>query len=329
MITEKTTLIDIVKRLVSQKESCCLKISSSSLTGSITINKGRVINAQTDDILGERAFSILTSEHEPIIEFYKTGASLSYNINEDFSKLIEDTNISLKNPSGNDMNQPIKSDLDEDSPLQLDSSTMLTIETNTKEATVTSVAVGQYKLDYIIVTTPKDWKTEEYKDQELIVNYIHKGRKWFFKTQIRANIEQPTPLLFLAYPKYLNYHDMRRVKRAAIMVPSLVETSESGGYYGTLVDLSPLGALCQVHIKDNPSLTFLHIGGVVTIKCILPGLKDELTFTGIIRNHRFGADNTKIGIEFLNIQENTSQLLEKYLYSKEKRKHAHHRDIIF
>ncbi len=207
-------------------------------------------------------------------------------------------------------------------PLSFDDSTMLSVEFVNFNYPFISEVIGMQQNNFIIIKTPENLSgkknPQELIDSTLLVKYIHAGRKIVFKTRVLEAINRPVPLLFLAYPSSIRFHELRKVKRTLIMVPCTLHTRDVEEYYGMLTDLSLRGSLCQIRDKGNPSLCYIEKENPAGLRCLLPGLKDEQRVNGIIRNIRTEKDTTKIGIEFVDMSEQVSSVIEKYLYTVQK-----------
>ena len=112
--------------------------------------------------------------------------------------------------------------------------------------------VGMLQDHYLIVTNPQPFADLDEKlslEQRVIIKYVHKGRVWMFKAQLLKTVESPYQLLFFEYPVVIHYHELRESKRSAIFIPCTFHMSEEPELYGTLIDLSMTGALCQIRHK--------------------------------------------------------------------------------
>ena len=87
--------------------------------------------------------------------------------------------------------------------------------------------------------------------------------------------------------------------------------------YGTLVDLSMTGGLCQIKHKNDIPLPQIDINTSILLRCLLPGIREEQQISGKVRNMQINPAETRIGIEFVNLQPHLADTIGQYLYSIE------------
>jgi c-di-GMP-binding flagellar brake protein YcgR len=138
-----------------------------------------------------------------------------------------------------------------------------------------------------------------------------------FKSQLLKAVDSPSQLLFFEYPGVIHYHELRKAKRTVIFIPSTFQINEEPEIYGTLVDLSTAGGLWQIKHKNDTSLPQIDINTSVQLRCLLPGVKEEQQINGHVRNMQIAPTETRIGIEFENLQPHLADTIGQYLYSLE------------
>ena len=174
--------------------------------------------------------------------------------------------------------------------------------------------------NYLIVTNPQPFSNLEDLiggEQRVVIKYVHKGRGWMFKAQLLKAVDSPSQLLFFEYPGVIHYHELRQAKRSSICIPSTFHLNEEPALYGTLVDLSTKGGLCQIKHKSDTPLPQIELNSSILLRCLLPGIKEEQLINGRVRNMQIDPAETRIGIEFENLQPHLADTIGQYLYSIE------------
>jgi len=130
-------------------------------------------------------------------------------------------------------------------------------------------------------------------------------------------VESPSQLLFFEYPGVIHYHELRKTKRTSIFIPSTFHLDEQPEIYGTLIDLSMMGGLCRIKHKSDTPLPQIDINTSILLRCLLPGVREEQQISGKVRNMQIEPKETRIGIEFVNLQPHLADTIGQYLYSIE------------
>lgn len=320
-------LYSFLQLLAAEGETCTLKLYGAEQTGTLHLEKGSVIDAETDFLHGEDALKNILTWETPSIETIPFQSERNATIQTPLLTLVTEVfkgNIEASHKRGYMENQLKLQQLStEKFPLAFDETTMLSIEFVDLECPFTSGVIGIQQDEFIIITTPSSLDVDEKNEltgKKILVKYIHAGRKSIFKTTVLQSIINPAPLLFIDYPKALHFHELRRVKRTAIMIPCILSTRQAEEYYGMLIDLSPKGGLCQIKMKSNPSLCFVEKEMPIHLRCLLPGLKDEQKIEGVVRNMRADKQITRLGIEFDEMPDQLTKTIETYLYTMQKGK---------
>jgi hypothetical protein len=75
------------------------------------------------------------------------------------------------------------------------------------------------------------------------------------------------------------------------------------------------GALCRIRHKADQPLPQIDITGDIMLRCLMPGIKEEQKLTGTIRNLIIDTTETRIGIEFSNLQSHLADTIGNYLFA--------------
>jgi c-di-GMP-binding flagellar brake protein YcgR len=318
----------LLQMLESDEKTCTLKIQGKGGTGLIFVDKGVVTGAETSDQSDEDAvYSIITWEAAAVeIRYYNRHRPQTIQkplislIMEGFRLKDERDSLKQKQESEKKPRLDLKHISTAGNRISLDIGSKLKMEFNELDTPLVSTMVGMIPDEYLIVTTPTPSAivdTALNADTRIIVKYLHIGRLCMFKTRLLKAITEPHQLLFLDYPPVIHYHELRRAKRTAIFLPCTLHLRKGPEFYGVLVDLSGLGCLCQIKTKGNAPLPNIDINTKVQLRCLLPGMKEDQELTGHVKNLKKSATETRIGIEFTDLQGYLKETIEKYVYSVE------------
>lgn len=318
----------LLQMLESDEKTCTLKVQSKGDSGLIYVEKGVVVAAETADQENEDAiYSIITWEDAAVeIRYYNSTHKQEINkplislIMEAFRLKDEQDSLKEKQKTQKKPRLELKHFSTAGNRISLDIGSKIKMEFDNVDTPLVSTMVGMIPDEYLIATTPTPFsivKTALESGSRIIIKYLHMGRLCMFKTQLLKAIEDPHQLLFLDYPPVIHYHELRRAKRTAIFIPCTLHLNQGPEFFGVLVDLSGLGCLCQIKSKGNAPLPNIGIETQVKLRCLLPGLKEDQELTGVVKNIKRSSSETRIGIEFNNLQEYLKETIERYIYSVE------------
>jgi CheY-like chemotaxis protein/c-di-GMP-binding flagellar brake protein YcgR len=315
-----------LQMLESEEKTCTLQVNHTDDTGLLYIQNGLLIGAETKNHVGEEAAHLILSWQETVVQLRYFNGQRKRQINKPLLSLIIEAfrlrSIKEKEQKKTDVSAmdhqlPLKhlSTMGKRIPLEIGSRVKLEFpDINTR---FESVMVGMLQDHYLILTNPQplaDMTEQVSLEQRVIIKYVHKGRVWMFKALLLKTIEAPYQLLFFEYPVVIHYHELRESKRSSIFVPCTFHMAEEPELYGTLLDLSMTGALCQIRHKADLPQPQIDITGGIMLRCLLPGIKEEQQIGGIIRNLAIDNNATRIGIEFQNLQPHLADTIGNYLY---------------
>jgi len=317
-----------LQMLEVEEKTCTLQVNRLHDTGLLYIKNGALIGAETKNFTGEAAAHLILSWQETVIRIRFFNGQRKRQINKPLISIIMEAfrlhgekgkSDNAASP-GNKQQLPLQhlSTLGKPIPLQIGSRVQL--EFPHLDSLFESVMVGMLQENYLIVTNPQpsaDMEDLVGGEQRVVVKYVHKGRVWMFKSQLLKAVDSPSQLLFFEYPGVIHYHELRKVRRTVIFIPSTFQINEEPEIYGTLVDLSTAGGLWQIKHKNDTPLPQIDINTSVQLRCLLPGVKEEQQINGRVRNMQIAPAETRIGIEFENLQPHLADTIGQYLYSLE------------
>ncbi len=314
-----------LQMLESEEKTCTLQVNHQKDTGLLYIHNGLLVGAETKNFIGEEAAHLILSWQETVVQLRYFNGQRKRQINKPLLSIIMEA-FRLRSekekeqkvaPPAKDHQLALKhlSTLGKRLPLEIGS--RVKIEFPHLDNRFESTMVGMLQDHYLILTNPQPLADMDEKislEQRVIIKYVHKGRVWMFKAQLLKTVEAPYQLLFFEYPVVLHYHELRQSKRSAIFIPCTFHISEEPELYGTLIDLSMTGALCRIRHKAQP-LPQIDITGDIILRCLMPGIKEEQKLSGTIRNMATDNDETRIGIEFTNLQSHLADTIGSYLFA--------------
>ncbi len=166
--------------------------------------------------------------------------------------------------------------------------------------------------EYIIITPPAPYQQIQHKmfdGVELVVRYFYQGTIYAFQTRLLSQIEKPTRLLFIEYPKLIQKSELRSEKRSFCFIPAVVSRDDKENQ-ATIVDIARSGCHFTVSGKNNKRLMFFKIEDKVSLKCKFPGVKAPVQIVGVVKNVRSSRYDTNVGVLF---HENTADVTQKII----------------
>lgn len=318
----------LLQMFEGEEKTCSLRISHGESSGFVFMEKGVVIGAEADYQQGEDAIYTIITWDDAEVEILSYNGMRQQEIDKPLISLImegfrlkdERDSLEEKQKSLQKPTLDLKHFSTAGSRISLDVGSKIKIELDELETPLVATMIGMLPEQYLITTTPSPAEIVQVSYEagnSLVVKYLHLGRLCMFRTMIVKMIEDPLQLLFLEYPSVVHYHELRRAKRTTIFIPCTLHLAQGPEFYGVLVDLSGLGCLCQIRVRGNPPLPALEIETPIQLKCLLPGLTEDQEISGIIKNYKRSSTETRVGIEFQNLEQYLKDSIERYVYSVE------------
>ncbi len=316
-----------LQMLESEEKTCTVQVDHGSDHGLLFIDNGQLISAETRNFMGEEAALLILSWQEPVVQLrYYNGQRRRLIDKPLLSIVMEAFRLKSEREAAQaaepvrDHQLPLKhlSTLGKQLPLEIGSRVKL--EFPRLDSRHESTVVGMLPDNYLILTAPPAAAeaAERLKlERRILIKYVHRGRMWMFGTQLLKALEEPFQLLFFDYPVVIHYHELRQAKRRAIFIPCTFHPVNAAELYGTLIDLSTTGALCQIRHKSEAALPPIDIADSIELRCLMPGIKEEQLLGGIVRNLARESGETRIGIEFDKLQPHLADTIGNYLYAAE------------
>ncbi len=183
---------------------------------------------------------------------------------------------------------------------------------------VSSVFIGMMINEFVIAAPPSRFvtiKEKLFQGNGVIVKYLSEGIVFAFQTRIIDLIKQPIKVIILEYPKLIQNHELRSLKRNECF---LLATIEIGRIVKECVirDISKRGCRCHIPVPKvgkNP----YTLKTEVELKCKFPGLEETFSLKGKVKNIRQEGKFTSLGIKFDILPEKIQNVIAHYIFSTE------------
>jgi CheY-like chemotaxis protein/c-di-GMP-binding flagellar brake protein YcgR len=316
-----------LQMLESEEKTCTIQVNHRGDSGLLFIQNGQLISAETKNFIGEEAAHLILSWEEPVVQLRYYNGQRKRLINKPLLSIIMEAfrlrgerETARETGVLKDHQLPLKHLSTLGKRLPLDIGSRVKLEFPRLNIRHESTMVGMLPNHYLILTAPQPLSEVAEKmavERRILIKYVHKGRMWMFKTQLLKAIDAPFELLFFDYPVVIHYHELRQAKRSSIFIPCTFHPVEAPELYGTLIDLSTTGALCQIRHKGEAALPPIEVSDSIQLRCLMPGIKEEQLVGGVVRNFTKDTAETRIGIEFEKLQPHLANTIGSYLYAAE------------
>ncbi|PID76020.1 MAG: hypothetical protein CSA20_07530 [Deltaproteobacteria bacterium] len=314
----------LLQILEAEQRSCTLEVVSENGRGWLHLSEGELVDAQSGELTGEKAARQILSWQKIRPRLLDFDRQRKRTIHAKALPLIVDAFETVRDRQGEE-NAP-EAARSHQLPLQQRSTAgkrlPLQLETTIKmvffdlDKVIHTSVVGVVESSCLIVknpSSPQDLRKKQ--GRNVLVEYLYEGRIWMFTSRLVALTEKLVPLLFLDYPKVIHFHELRKTKRAAVFIPSTFSIEGKHEMYGAMIDLSMTGSLCQIkHTRQEPH-PGIELGTSLILRCLFPGLLEEQEIQAKVRNAKIEKGETRIGIEFENLDPQLTGIIENYLYS--------------
>ncbi|MEE4240959.1 MAG: DUF4388 domain-containing protein [Desulfopila sp.] len=304
--------------------TCSLIVNSGDKRGMIYFQEGTLVSAETNSGLSnEQALYAILVWEEILIQVRYYNGSRHKEIEKPLLALLIEA-YRHKDEGGTEtaLEQITPSLLKKNSMrlfndiMTLSLGTKIRMECDKTQNRVVCTVAGILPNHSILVTPPRSWiRFKEMVGNILDVTYIHMGRLCTFKTTIVAQIEDPTPLLYLKYPGSIRFEDMRRTPRASILVPTKLKNDREYEVEGVFTDISSSGCRFEAQCK-NGVMPSLEIDGDVQLSSKIPGLQEKQWIRGRIKNIHKSSGELELGIHFETLPEVLRHFIEEYVQSQ-------------
>jgi hypothetical protein len=196
--------------------------------------------------------------------------------------------------------------------------TKLIIQLESDGIRFTSILVGYFKEDCILITTPSSNNLFSARPTLFIgckinVRYLQEGSAVGFQATLLRSVEEPVRLLFLSFPKYIEDRELRVEKRWFCMLPTEIQTVGLVSN-GVITDITQHGLRFQVRdtqFTAHNGSSF--IGEECNLRFFLPGDVTQIAVLGEIRNYEHNNNHhLTVGVKFTNIADEDRQRITDF-----------------
>jgi len=323
-IVKGIPISSFLQMLENDGDSCTLCVSCNNSSGYLFLSEGILVGAETDRLSGEEAVYEMISWDGAIIEIRYFNGQRNDGITKPLISLIME-GLRLKDEKEEQRKQQqsllkpqhnLKQISTAGHRLALEIGLRLKMEFDLVDSNLDSALVGLVPDKCIITTTPDHFQitqTEMEIGSNALIKFTYMGKLCMFESKLIKTVDSPLPMIFFKYPELIYYHEMRKAKRTSIYIPCSLDLPEEGSFSGTVLDISSTGTLCQLKAARNQTFPDISIRQPIQLRCILPGLTDEQTISGTIRNIKTNNQEIRLGIEFMDMSSHVKETINNYL----------------
>ena len=201
--------------------------------------------------------------------------------------------------------------------LEIDIGTKMHIKIEDTRATAKFIGMDRYR--FILTSPPSPFREVKERiviDQHVVVQYIHDGKVYAFRTNIVDLILKPLKIFVIKYPEVIQNHDLRTDRRVAAMIPFMLDVN---GYTkeGVITDISEKGCKCLIVSSESDKFN-IEVSEIVHMKCRFPGEPKDQLMSGVVKNvspEKNTPDKQIIGIAFHGNASAVQSIIRNYIMS--------------
>jgi c-di-GMP-binding flagellar brake protein YcgR len=315
-----------LQMLESEQKTCTIRVTYQGKKGYLYLNNGELIGAHVDSLRREAAAYEIIGWDEPVIEIKYTVPEMEREVFQPLMSVLME-GIRLKDeklsdaqlvPAGKDGHKfpELKSKPTAGRRIGLDIGAKLQIEIIGLDSPFESFLVGMIPEEFLIITLPPHFSANGHKlskGARLAIKYLYLGKICVFNAELQASVDFRQKLLFISYPSFVHYRELRRHRRVKSFLPCTINLSNDQSYPGVIIDMSISGCLYQQKNREDNTLPPLQIDEKLTIRCLLPGIDEKQELTARIRNLNKTENETRIGMEFVENPPAVEKVITHYL----------------
>jgi len=306
-------LSSFLQMIEMEQKTCTIKVLTKKNMGRIFFFKGVLVDADTVRLQQLNALYDILSWQNIVIEVEKNVSRKEdaiklplMHILIESARLIDEqqrqnsSGDSDDDLSGSSRNIPLQKL--KDTPFSLEIGCRLLIDFDDLAVSFRSALVGIEHGKYLLIKSPSPFGKidhDQFKVKDMIIKSLYKGTIYAFRSRLMSVISEPSELMFIAYPKKIEHHELRSHKRfkCSIVAQAQVNDQERGA---VIENISKGGCLCVIEAlarEDNPAGL---LNNTIPFRCHFPGSKGEIRFLGEIKNSRKKTDEIVVGLKFVN-----------------------------
>jgi c-di-GMP-binding flagellar brake protein YcgR len=157
-------------------------------------------------------------------------------------------------------------------------------------------------------------KNRLFQGNKIVVRFLYEGTIFGFQSELIKAIFDPIKLLFISYPKIIARHELRSQKRFESFLPSDLSIKNKM-FRGVILDISERGCRCLIKASQGENMPNITINQDLTINFQLPGVENEMTISGIVKNFKRDINELHLGIQFDKISQPVQNKINQYVLS--------------
>lgn len=306
------TLSSFLQMIEMEQKTCTIKIFSKQDLGRIFFLNGVLIDADTKTRANTDALYKILSWKNIVIEVEENTSKTQDRIRLPLMHiLLESTRYTDEN-DGRDLDDAAESVFEpvKNIPLKvvrnnefcLEMGVQLLIDFEGLAGTFRSSLVGIEPKKYLLLKAPSPFGRVEhdlFDVEQLTAKSLYKGTIYAFRSRLLGMINEPSKLMFVEYPKRIEHHELRSHKRFKCNIIAQIEVFNEQRN-GVIENISRGGCLCVIEsLSQDKKLMNNLLNQTLPFRCRLPGVSEEIRFTGEIKNIRKKSDEIAAGIQFV------------------------------
>ncbi len=188
----------------------------------------------------------------------------------------------------------------------------LSLEVNKSYDRVDMFVAGWVKGAFVLATSPQLRNLDLSSTDDCIIRFLKEGVAFGFQTAMLIKQLYPLPLIFLKYPEEVISMPFRKTKRVKTNIQAKLLKQKGEKEFITddarIIDISESGCLLEIsalkfnetEINSSYFLTFMILDKSLEIDCS-------------VRGHKLWKGNYLLGSEFVDLNQDTQELLKSFI----------------
>ena len=172
--------------------------------------------------------------------------------------------------------------------------------------------IGMRENQYLVTTMPKGSamiRDKFFEGNTVLVRYLYRGSIFAFQSQVTGVVNHPDKLVFLSYPAIISRQELRREPRMECNLKGVIDCGKTR-QSGSVLDISRSG--CRFTMTP-PLKVKLNQRQNVTMHLDIDQSHDALSLTGNIRSMESSDQSIVLGIQFLDMEKPTQELINSFV----------------
>ncbi len=146
----------------------------------------------------------------------------------------------------------------------------------------------------------------------VVLRYVHLGQIYGFRSKVMRSIISPSRLTFLSYPDNIEKINLRKNARVSCYIPATL-TYTDAKIKGVTTNISQSGIKFTTRSIEGLKTNQLPAEDNIMISFPVLGKEGVQEFQGRIRNKSYADKEISLGIEFMKIEKDLSDMINDYI----------------